>query len=223
MSHTVALPDTVIEAMTARRGRRHAFERLAADRTALLVIDMQTYFLDLVPAARAIVPNINRLAATCRRKGAKVVWIVTTLAESEDGPSRWPLYHEHFFAPALAENHKASLTPGSDGHALDPGLRVADGDLRVDKRRFSPFIDGSSDLRAQLARTGTENLIIAGTLTNVCCESTARDAMMLDYRVVLVDDANAARNDAEHLAALVSLYQSFADVRATDDIAALLE
>ena len=60
--------------------------------------------------------------------------------------------------------------------------------------------------------------MIAGTATNMCCETTARDAMMLDYRVMMVSDANAARYDEDHAAGLSSFYQSFGDVRETDDV-----
>jgi ureidoacrylate peracid hydrolase len=49
----------------------------------------------------------------------------------------------------------------------------------------------SSDIDAQLRSRGIDTLLIAGTATNVCCESTARDAMMLDYRVIMLSDANA--------------------------------
>ena len=74
-----------------------------------------------------------------------------------------------------------------------------------------------------LQAKGIENLIVAGTATNMCSESTARDAMMLDYKVVMVEDANAARYDDDHLAGLTSFYQSFGDVKSTDDTIAMIE
>lgn len=208
--------------MIARRGRLQVFDRFAPDKTALLVVDMQNYFVDMVPLAKSIVPNINRLAAACRDRGCTIVWITTTLAESEDAPSLWPLYHDNFFSKAMAETHKRSLTPGHDGHALFSDLDVKAVDMHVDKRRFSSFIDGASDLRSRLQALGVENLIVTGTLTNTCCESTARDAMMLDYKVAFVEDATAARSDEEHVAALVSLVHGFADVRNTSDTIALV-
>ena len=70
---------------------------------------------------------------------------------------------------------------------------------------------------------GIENLIVAGTATNMCSESAARDAMMLDYKVVMVDDANAARYDDDHLAGLTSFYQSFGDVKSTEDTIAMIK
>jgi ureidoacrylate peracid hydrolase len=77
---------------------------------------------------------------------------------------------------------RQAFTPGDFGHALYPELDVAEGDLRVRKTRFSALIQGSSDLDALLRARGIDTLIVVGTATNVCCESTARDAMMLNYK-----------------------------------------
>jgi ureidoacrylate peracid hydrolase len=74
-----------------------------------------------------------------------------------------------------------------------------------------------------LQANSVENLIVAGTATNMCSESTARDAMMLDYKVVMVEDANAARYDDDHLAGLTSFYQSFGDVKTTDATIAMID
>ncbi len=65
-------------------------------------------------------------------------------------------------------------------------------------------------------------MIITGTVTNVCCESTARDAMMMNYKVVFVSDGNAAFTDAEHNATLGNMAMLFADVMTTDEVAAKL-
>ncbi len=63
-----------------------------------------------------------------------------------------------------------------------------------------------------------DSLIVTGTATNMCSESAARDAMMLDYKVEMVSDANGARYPEDHLAGLTSFYQSFGDVRTTDEV-----
>ena len=67
-----------------------------------------------------------------------------------------------------------------------------------------------------------DTVLIAGTMTNVCCEASARDAMMDGFKTILVADANAARSDAEHLSALVNVVQFFGDVRATDELLEIL-
>ena len=70
---------------------------------------------------------------------------------------------------------------------------------------------------------GVDTLIFTGTLTNGCCEATARDAMQLNFKTNVVADANGARNGGEHNATLVNMIQFFADVRFTDEVVGLLE
>jgi ureidoacrylate peracid hydrolase len=217
MPHAVEMPPYVIERIMAKRGRLNVFERFAPKETALVVIDMQNFFVADVEAARSICPNINLLAAALRARGGCVAWVQMELADGPDGPSKWPLYHEHFFSTARAEAHKLGCTKGSEGVKIYPDLRVEDGDIVTHKKRFSAFIQGSSDLHDRLQKRAIRSLLIAGTVTNFCCETSARDAMMLDYRVAMVSDACAARYDEDHIVGLTSVWQSFGDVRTVDD------
>ena len=95
-------------------------------------------------------------------------------------------------------------------------------DLRVKKIKYSAFIAGSSDIDAQLKTRGIETLLVNGTVTSVCCESTARDAMMLDYRVAMLSDGNASLTDEEHAASLNNFLVFFGDVMTTDEAVARL-
>ena len=72
-----------------------------------------------------------------------------------------------------------------------PGLEALPGDPRVRKIKYNALIHDSSDLDQQLRSRGIDTLLIAGTLTNVCCEATARDAMMLDYKVAMLSDCKS--------------------------------
>jgi nicotinamidase-related amidase len=114
------------------------------------------------------------------------------------------------------------MRPGLEGHALDPRLDVRTDDLIVDKYRYSAFIAGSSRLDELLRARGVDTVIVTGAFTNFCCESTARDGLMLGYRVVFVADATLARTQEEHLMALTALQLAFADVRTTAATAALI-
>ncbi len=223
MPHNVKIPDYVIERIMSKRGRLNVYDGFEAAKTAFLVIDMQNFYVAEVDTAISIVPNINRIAATCREKGVPVIWVIMRCAEKEGAPSQWQLYHDYFFTESKGQNHLSKLSPGNPGYEIYPDLDVKDGDRIVTKKRFSPFISGASDLHEVLQNLGAENLIVAGTATNMCSESTARDAMMLDYKVVMVEDANAARYDDDHLAGLTSFYQSFGDVRKTDDVIAMIK
>ena len=100
---------------------------------------------------------------------------------------------------------------------------------RVIDRRCAHFCHGSrahgdDHLDAFLRARGIDTLIITGCLTDVCCESTARDAMMLNYRAIIVTDANAADTDADadHNAALTAFYTTFGDVMPTEMLVDLL-
>ena len=199
------------------------FERLDPARTALLVIDMQNGFLIPgfspleVPGLAAIVPNINRLARTCRERGVPVVWTQQTYTEE------WRSWYRNFASTQMRDRIVAETAEGAHGFAIHESLDVAPGDLRVVKRRSSAFTPGASDLHERLQDAGRDALIITGTLSNVCCEATARDAMLMNYDTVFVSDANGARSDDEHLATLVNMLQFFADVRTAEEVVRLVE
>jgi ureidoacrylate peracid hydrolase len=94
---------------------------------------------------------------------------------------------------------------GGHAHALWPTLDIAPSDLIVDKTRFSAFIPGTSALDALLRARGVDTLIVTGTVTNCCCESTVRDAMQMGYKVLFVQDGNATFDDVTHNATLANL------------------
>ena len=92
----------------------------------------------------------------------------------------------------------------------------------VQKYRFSAFVQGASDLPQRLRAQGYDTVLITGTVTNVCCESTARDAMMLNFRTIMVTDGNAAVTDEDHNASLIAFYLTFGDIMSTDRLIACL-
>jgi ureidoacrylate peracid hydrolase len=217
--HKIAIPQSIIDRVVARRGTEHVYDDLDPARTALIVVDMQNAFMlpgvafAEIKTAPEIVPNINAIAAALRRAGGTVVWIVTTYDQNVD--REWSTYYR-LSTPANGAKRSAALTKGGTGHAIWSGLDVKPDDPIVEKKRFSAFIQGSSDLDAVLKARGIDTLLITGTVTGVCCESTARDAMMLNYKVVMVTDGNAAYSDEEHNHALTGFYASFGDVMSTE-------
>lgn len=219
MSAPFAMPAYVIERVMAKRGRLHVFETLDPAKTAFAIMDMQNAFVKgkvKAETALAIMPAINRLARAVRDVGGRIAWVQLRAGDA-DGRSIAQLYHEYFFTPAGAEAHRSQLTPGDWGYELCEELDVQAGDLRAWKSRHSAFVHGHGDLHDQLQAAGIENLLIGGTVTNFCCETSARDAMMLDYRTVMVSDACAARYSEDHAAGLTSFFQSFGDVYTADE------
>jgi ureidoacrylate peracid hydrolase len=221
-----AIPEAIVERGTARRGSEHPFADLDPRRTALVVIDLQYAFMDdkigfaAVPAAREIVPAVNRLAAAVRRTGGGVFWIrMTHDARCLD---EWSVAYE-MSTQEFRERRIAALSDGTTGHALWPELEIEPEDEVVNKYRYSAFMPGTSELPQRLRARGFDTVLITGTVTNVCCESSARDANMTNFRTIMVSDGNAALTQAEHDASLAAFYNTFGDVMDTDMIVACLE
>ena len=217
--HKIEIPQYIIDRVTKSRGKLHAFDQLVGPSTALLVVDLQNVFMlppypTEVPLAREIVPNVNRLAQATRAAGGTVVWIQMT--HHEQDKTSWSVFYDHVGnANNRAEGLKR-LGRGTHGQALYDTLDVAPGDLKVEKNRFSAFIQGSSNLAEVLRARGIDTILITGTVTNVCCESTARDAMMLNFKTIMVTDGNAAVTDEDHNASLRAFYLMFGDIVSTD-------
>jgi len=223
--HKISLSQAALDRMTARTGKLHPFDAIDPRQTALVVIDMQNYFCKLghqgeVPASRDIVPNINRLAADVRRRGGLVVWVRNGTGETR---ASWSNYHESLHTPERRERRYAAMDVGGDGYEYWHLNDIRPEDAQLTKTRYSAFIQGSSTIESLLRDRGIDTLLVTGTATNVCCESTARDAMMLNFKVVMVSDALATHSDEEHNAALSIFYGLFGDVQTVDEALQSLE
>jgi len=224
--HKLDMPQWATDIALDRRGKAHVYADLDPRKIALIVVDLQNGFMDpevaiaYVPTAVEIVPNVNRLAAAVRRTGGKVFWIKNTCDETN--VAAWSTYFD-ILTPAKRARALANMAPNARGHELYPTLEAKPEDEIVNKYRFSAFVQGASDLPARLRAQGYDTVLITGTVTNVCCESSARDAMMLNFKTIMVSDGNAARTDAEHNATLASFYSVFGDVMDTDFLISRLE
>jgi len=202
------------------------FDSVDPRRTALLVIDLQKGFIDpktaaengrAVADATAIIPAVNRLASQLRSSGGMVIFIRHT---GSDEPARSVAQWQKEIGPL--QRLDATFRVGREAHALDPRLDVGSNDLLVDKYRYSAFIAGSSDLEERLGELGIDTIIVTGAFSNYCCESTARDGMMLGFRVFFAADANVAHTPEEHQMAIAALQLAFADIRTTDEIITMI-
>lgn len=200
----------------------HFFPAIEAKKTALLVIDMQNYFIApgqglANPVTLSTVPTINRIATALRKAGGQVLFSRHTAVD--EGSGKLPPWISR--SGPHAESH-AALTAGAQGHGLYRELDVQPQDQIFDKYRYSAFFNAAIDLDKHLRSNGIDTVIVTGTVTNCCCETTARDAMMRDYKVFFVDDATSAVTDEEHAAALLNMQIAFADVRPSDEVLALI-
>lgn len=223
--HQFEIRADIRDRILARRGRLHIHEQLVAANTALVVVDMQNAFVDpakpsAVPEAKNIVSNINRLAAALRSHGGTVAWVYTTFNEST--LTDWNAFFGGVYSEQFSRAVVTNLCVGNEGHRLWHELDIHNSDLQVSKNRFSAFLPGACDLEKQLHEKGIDTVIITGTVTNVCCESSARDAMMQNYKVLMAHDANAALTDVDHNASMNAIAQTFGDVMSTNEVIALL-
>ena len=173
-----------------------------------------------VPPARAIVRPINALTRALRAVGVPVFWVLHANTHRGDR-SDWELFFNHVVSDQVRARTMESLMPGRQ--AVWHELETAPDDVTLTKNRYSALIAGSSTLEPMLRNYGIDTLLIAGTKTNICCESTARDAMMLDFKVVMVSDCCAALSDDEHLATLETFIQQFGDVMTSSEVIARLK
>jgi ureidoacrylate peracid hydrolase len=223
--HEINIPGWAVDRVIKRRGTEHVFEDFDPARTALIVIDMQNAFMlpgvafVVIKTAPEIVPNINRLATAGRSAGGTVVWIRMTY--TDQASVDWSACYR-LSTPEINQRRSDALAKGAKGHQIWDTLEVHPDDPMIEKTRFSALIQGSSDLNQFLRERDIDTLIITGCLTDVCCESTARDAMMLNYNAIMVTDANAADTDDDHNNALTAFYTTFGDIMPTDMIVSLL-
>ena len=167
--HPYVTPQSVKDRVLRRQGRLLSHETIDAARTALVVVDMQNYFVaegmpSYVPEAKTIVPNINRLARAVRASGGLVVWIQTEARPAEDWHNR-----RESLSVAGWDKRQAQLGKGSEGFALYPTCEVKPEDRIALKYRYSAFIPYPSDLEHALRERGIDTLLITGTTTSTCC------------------------------------------------------
>lgn len=215
MHHRVDLPDWAVA-----RGRvLNEVTRLVPAATALVVIDMQNVFLAPGevfgnPYALGIVPRVNRAVAAFREAGATILWTRQTVDHTP--PRAMPAWQYDLSIPEVRAAVEA-MVHGTRSHALHDAMEPAAGDLVIDKYRYGAFSCPEGALERALAEHSIDTILIVGTLTNCCCDSTAREANMRGLRVLLLSDATAAASDAEHNAALLLLRLNFADICTTDE------
>jgi ureidoacrylate peracid hydrolase len=223
--HRIEIAQQAIDISLRRRGRVQPFATIEPAKTALLVVDMQTGFVapgavGEIPVAREIVPNVNRLAGALRSAGGSVVWIVSTY-----GPGAqldWPTFFNFFITGETSDRFRLAFAEGAPAHALWRELDRRPDDPIISKNRLTPFADPQRALESLLRARGVEMVLVVGTVTNVCCECTARDAAMRNFKTIMISDANASRNDAEHNATLSIFLQAFGGVISTDEAISLI-
>lgn len=215
MNHPSGIPEKIVKKVVARRGRLHAFESIDPATTALVVIDLDAATVGSEDSWLRVIETVNTLSRTVRQRGGVVAWVLSSM----------PVMPKHFAAILgieLATKYVNDGRPDGPGSKLDGGLDTADADVFAVKSGASAFFPGKCNLKAQLDARGIDTLLIAGAVTNICCESSARDAVELDYKVIMVSDALSGQAHGLHEATLATFYRIFGDVRPSGEVLALL-
>ncbi|MDD4308706.1 MAG: cysteine hydrolase [Thermoplasmata archaeon] len=178
---------------------------------ALLVIDMQRYFCD--PAAPAYGLDFEAVLEQC-----------STLAKAF-GKYRLPIFATRYYSKddkdPTAKWWNSTLAKDSEWVELDPRLELPGGTVTLDKHLYGTF--SSTDLDARLKKLGCDSVVVCGVMTDLCCETTAREAFQLGYTVYFIGDATATSDPVLHFSALATLAHGFAYLLTTDEIITLTE
>ncbi len=223
--HKAVINPDVVSRVTERRGRLRVFDSVIPGRTAHIVVDLQNGFMAPgqvaeIGAARDIVPNVNRISEAVRRAGGLVVYIQNTF--DDIAVRTWSTYFDHFCTPERRARMIAAFIPEPRDTRCGPGSTCGRADLQVRNVGSAPSRPAPRTCTRSCGERGIDTLIITGTASQVCCELTARDAMMLNYKVFFVADGNATFTDEEHNATLSAMAHTFCDVVDADTLVSLI-
>lgn len=223
--HTIDIIPEVRARTIANRGGLWSFEKIDPKRTCHIVIDLQNGFMEPgalleVPIAREIVDNVNAISRALRDAGGMVAYTRWTYIADE--PMAWPHWYGLGMCAKTSQGLREAFAPGTHDHALWPKLDVLSQDVVVDKTRFSAFTPGTCELHSALQARDIDTVIVSGTLTNSCCESTARDACQLNFKTLFVADGTATVTDAEHNGTLNNLWPVYADVMSAEKVMSVI-
>jgi nicotinamidase-related amidase len=215
MQHPSGIPEKIVRKVVARRGRLHAFDTIDPKTTALVVIDLDEATVGNDDASQRMVTVVNTLAAVVRQAGGVVAWVLSRM-------NAMPKHFSAILGVDLATKYFNDGHGDGAGTRLWPALERKDADLMASKSGASAFFPGKCDLKGQLDAHGVDTVLIAGAVTNICCESSARDAAELEYKVILISDALSGQAHGLHEATLATFYRIFGDVRPSDEVMSLL-
>ncbi len=196
---------------------------LDTEKGALLIIDMQNFSCspigrDPLPNIEETIQQINRLADFCRKQSIPIIWVRHnfTITNSLNNSGLFGLFHD--------EKSMSTITNLDKGTEIYAAMHFdSTKDHVVFKNRYSAFLSDPPELHTLLKKLNKYQLWVTGIAANVCVESTLRDAMQLDYEVILVSDGTTATSDTALVNTLENTYHFFGDVRTTSDIIQTLE
>jgi isochorismate hydrolase len=180
------------------------------DKSALLVIDMQKYFIEptshaYIPSAEVILPGVKKLISVFSRKNLPVIFTLHSNTKENAGMMRkwWP----KLIGEGTLESHL-------------PEELESYGGIRIEKHQYDAFYE--TNLEEILNKKNISQLVICGVMTNICCETTARSAFVRGFEVFFCVDGTATYSEAHHMATLTNLSYGFAIPVLLDELFSIL-
>jgi isochorismate hydrolase len=196
-----------VEMIAALRNERHDARFVFSPRnSALLVLDMQSYFLDesshaFVPSGRTIIPRINDLIEAYNELQRPIIFTRHVNTEENTGlMSVW---------------WRETIVPENPMSQIVPEINTSHG-MILEKSQYDAFCN--TDLEHWLKEQDTSQVVISGVMTHLCCESTARTAFMRGFEVFFLVDGTATYNEKFHQASLINLAHGFAELKLVSEI-----
>lgn len=211
------------EASANRNGKD--FMKQNQSKRALIVLDMQNAYCHQqgslakqgfdISACHDVIGNVKRVIEVCRRNTVPVIFLYLAFEKNyQDGGVMahdiWPFFKE-----------KKGLLDGTWDAAIVDDLKPLPEDVVIRKTRYSGFSGTNLDYR--LRYMGAETLIICGVTTDICVESTVRDAFHLGYKVVLISDGTAEIDEERYRASLKTVEYAFGKVITAEQLASFLD
>ena len=209
------IPQEIVDKVCTRRGSLHAFPQLDPVRTALVVIDLDQGTGRNAANIQEVAGHVTRLAEKVRLVGGTVVWVTTPIQQATQN-------FRAVFGEAATQKYERMGQPGGEATMLWPELSPQKNDIHTTKQGHSAFFPGKTTLHEQLQTRGVRSVLIAGAVTNVCCEASARDAAELHYEVTMVSVALIGQSAELSQATLTTFFRCYGDVRPTPDVLELL-
>jgi biuret amidohydrolase len=180
-------------------------------RSAVIVVDVQRAFTDLLdtplsPAVSDVLPNITRFLARAR-DAAVTVFLVRLVIAPDDDSRNTAIWGEAF---------RNLVRPGAPGTEWNPCLNPHKSDVEIVKRRYSAFF--GTELDALLRERNVETVVICGLTTNVCVQSTVRDAWQRDYQTITLSDCCSEDGEGAHSSALSWIARNFGSVHTSGTV-----
>jgi nicotinamidase-related amidase len=195
----------IYQDITARSPRRRAI-RFNPRHSALLILDMQAYFLDpsshaYIPSANAILPGIKLLIQAYHKRNLPVIFTrhLNTPQNAGSMSTWWRdlIASEHPFSRIISE------------------LRGYEGEI-IHKSQYDAFYN--TGLKQILHNENVTQVVICGVMTHLCCETTARSAFVHGFDVIFPVDGSATYNEDYHRATLLNLSHGFATLTLVKDL-----